>query len=313
MVELRLCTVQSGAAAQAHPVRRRRQWPEQHEWATGVLVERSAVAAVVVFAGCARAVREATPERPAPVVVSHSESYVMRPRAGGDAYRISVGLPLSYATDPERQFPVLYVLDADVGFGSAVEVTRFLALSREIPEVIVVGIGYGAGLATWRTRRVSDLTPVPAVDQPGSGRASVFLDFIVREVIPLVESRYRATGDRTLLGYSHGGLFGTYVLFHRPGIFQRYILGSPSYGWAGRAALQWPAAVGRAGPLPTGLVFTSVGREETPAMLSNWRTFWDAVEALAVPGLRVTRGEIDETHAASWPHAAVKGLKTVWR
>jgi hypothetical protein len=237
----------------------------------------------------------------------------MHPRAGGEAYRISVGLPLSYGREPERRFPVLYTLDADVGFASAVELARFLALSGEIPEVIVVGIGYGTDLATWRTRRVADLTPVSTAEQPGAGRASQFLDFIAGEVIPLVESHYRTSEDRTLSGYSHGGLFGTYVLFQRPGIFQRYILGSPSYGWAERAALQWPAAAGRAGPTPTGVVFTSVGTEETQAMIANWRAFWDAVEALGVPGLRVVRGEVDETHAGGWPHAAVKGLKAVWR
>jgi len=272
-----------------------------------------ALALVVVLNACARTAPEATPGRLAPVLVPESESFTMYPRGGGEPYRISVGLPPSYARESERRFPVLYGLDADVGFASLVEVTRFLARSREIPEVIVVGIGYDADFATWRSRRAADLTPVSTDEQPTSGHASEFLDFIATELIPLVESRYRTTRDRTLSGYSLGGLFGTYVLFHRPELFQRYVLGSPSYGWADRVALEWPAAVSPSGPQPSGIVFTSVGTLETAAMIANWRAFWDAVAALGLPWLRVTRGEIDETHAGGWPHTTVKGLKAIWR
>ncbi|HET6948525.1 MAG TPA: alpha/beta hydrolase-fold protein, partial [bacterium] len=214
--------------------------------------------------------------------------------------------------NPERRYPVVYGLDADVGFASATEVSRFLALAGEMPEVIVVGIGYGADLATWRKRRVADLTPISVEDQPGSGQAARFLDFLERELIPLIERRYRTAPNRTLWGYSHGGLFGTYALFHRPGLFQNYILGSPSYGWAEGAAFQWPAAMGKTGPLPAGVVFTSVGTAESERMIANWRAFWDAVEQARVPGLEVTRGEIDETHAGGWPHAMVKGVKAVF-
>ena len=250
-------------------------------------------------------------EQPVPVTVPQSESFSLEPRTGGDAYRIYVGLPLSYRQEPERRYPVVYGVDADVGFASAVEITRFLAYAGELPEVIVVGIGYGVDLATWRKRRVADLTPVPVDDQSGSGQAGSFLDFIEGELIPLIEQRYRTTPNRTLSGYSFGGLFGTYALFHRPGLFQSYMLGSPSYGWAQGAALQWPGAMGKTGPLPTGVVFTSVGTKESKAMIANWRAFWDAVDKARVPGLQVIRGQIDETHAGGWPHATVKGVKAV--
>jgi len=272
-------------------------------WALGTLS---------LLVACATAPRTPTPERPVPVSIPQSESFALEPRAGGEAYRIYVGLPLSYGREPQRDYPVVYGLDAEVGFASAVGITRFLALAEEIPEVIVIGIGYGADFATWQKRRVVDLTPVPVSTSPGSGQAARFLDFIERELIPLIDRRYRTARDRTLTGYSHGGLFGTYALFHRPGLFQRYILGSPSYGWAEGAALQWPAAMGKTMPLPTGVIFTSVGTAETERMIANWRSFWDAVEKARVPGLEVKRGEIDETHAGSWPHMMVKGAKAVF-
>jgi predicted alpha/beta superfamily hydrolase len=260
---------------------------------------------------CATAAQLSTPAEPVPVTIPQSESSLLQPHTGGEAYRIYVGLPLTYGQEPERRYPVVYAVDADVGFASAVEISRFLALAGEVPEVIVVGIGYGVDLATWRKRRVADLTPVPVDDQPGSGQAGRFLDFIEGELIPLIERRYRIAPNRTLTGYSLGGLFGTYVLFHRPGLFQSYMLGSPSYGWAQGAALQWPAAMGETSPLPTGTVFTSIDTAEAETTIANWRVFWDAVEKARVPGLEVIRGEIDETHAGGWPHAMVKGAKAV--
>ncbi len=174
-------------------------------------------------------------------------------------------------------------------------------------------VSYGTDFAEWRKRRVADLTPVPVADEPGSGQAARFLELIEGELIPEIERRYRTIPDRTLIGYSLGGLFGTYVLFHRPGIFQRYVLGSPSYGWAHQVALSWPAAMGRTGPTPTGVVFTSIDTGDAPETIARWRVFWDAVEQARVPGLEVTRGEIDETHAGGWPHMIVKGMKAVFR
>jgi uncharacterized protein len=278
-----------------------------------LVVRWSILAALILFAAQGRAEGQLTVEPTGSVLVPQSESFVVRSHARGETYRISVGLPLSYGQEPGKRFPVLYVVDADVNFASAVEVTRFLALVGEIPEVIVVGIGYGTDLATWRTRRGVDLKPESTAEPPGSGRASQFLDFIAGEVIPLVESRYLCSEDRALFGYSLGGLFGTYVLFHRAGTFQKYILGSPSYGSAGRVALQWPAAVDGTAPAPTGVVFTSVGTEESQAMIANWRAFWDDAEALEIPGLRIIRGEVDETHAGAAWHAFVKGVKAVWQ
>lgn len=272
----------------------------------------SILTALALLTACARSTPEPTADRPAPLTVPGTDTFVMHPRAGNQAYRISVGLPASYDQDTDRRYPVVYMLDADVGIASAVEITRFLAFAHELPEVMVVGIGYGQGLARWSELRTADLTPVAVADQPSSGHADRFLAFITGEVIPLIESRYRAAGDRTLFGYSSSGLFGTYVLFHRPGLFQRYVLGSPSMGWADRAAFQWPAAIGRNGPPPTGVVFTTFATKESPAYIESNRTFWDAVDSLGVNGLQVIRAEIDETHAGGWPHTLVKGMKAVF-
>ena len=98
----------------------------------------------------------------------------------------------------------------------------------------------------WALGRTRDLTPVKstateeiyrkrfaAVGAPNveiqTGGAPLFLDFIKKELFPFVETNYRIDNNaRMLSGYSLGGLFAMYVLFHEPGLFSKYFIGSPS-------------------------------------------------------------------------------------
>jgi predicted alpha/beta superfamily hydrolase len=55
------------------------------------------------------------------------------------------------------------------------------------------------------------------------------LDALCTEIIPFVEANYRVSPiGRGLAGYSYGGLFALFALFHAAGAFQRFFAGSPS-------------------------------------------------------------------------------------
>jgi predicted alpha/beta superfamily hydrolase len=61
------------------------------------------------------------------------------------------------------------------------------------------------------------------------GGGPQFLRSLVEEVNLGIEALYRAhPTDRTLIGVSLSGLFGLYVLFHRPKAFARYLLVRPA-------------------------------------------------------------------------------------
>jgi len=80
--------------------------------------------------------------------------------------------------------------------------------------------------------RARDFTPTHLPEEPTSGGAAAFLDFLEKEIIPLVDRTYRTVPtDRALLGHSYGGLFALYALVERPGLFQRIIAASPAAGW----------------------------------------------------------------------------------
>jgi predicted alpha/beta superfamily hydrolase len=167
--------------------------------------------------------------------------------------QLFVKLPWTYERS-DRTYPVLFALDANRSFPIYSTTSLiFETPGGNAPEILIVGIGYRVdrdrlrGLAEWGAWRTRDLTPVrrEATEQGMSrtlaailegeipevrtGGAPQFLQVICEEVIPFVEANYRVRpDDRGLAGYSYGGLFGLYALFHAPNTFTRTFCGSPS-------------------------------------------------------------------------------------
>lgn len=167
--------------------------------------------------------------------------------------QVFVKLPWRYEQSSST-YPVLYSLDANRAF----PLYSTMSLVCETPgisteEIVIVGIGYRLdssrirGLAQWATWRTRDLTPArrEAVEQywvellsalldgealeVQTGGAPLFLQSLREEIIPFIEANYRVSPkDRGLAGYSYGGLFALYVLFHAPEMFTRYFAGSPT-------------------------------------------------------------------------------------
>lgn len=125
--------------------------------------------------------------------VGRNEDFRLTARANGASYPINVYLPPDHASG-EQRFPTIYITDADAVYVQGQ--TRFAnfqsltAAARK--QAILVGIGNTA-------RRGTDY------DLPG---AQQYNDFLLKELVPLIESRYRADpGARMLSGLSLGGSF----------------------------------------------------------------------------------------------------------
>jgi len=138
-----------------------------------------------------------------------------------DTFHIFISLPDDY-NNTDKRYPVLYVLDGDISYGIAAGIARYLEIGGNIPELIVIGIGYGAIDKSAGNKRNRDYRP------GGNGGAEIFKKFINEELISYVDGNFRTViDDRTITGYSLGGLFALYSLFTQPGIFNKYIVGSP--------------------------------------------------------------------------------------
>ncbi len=161
----------------------------------------------------------------------------------GRPYRIFLAHPLAEA--PPEGFPVLYILDANACFASAVEMHRILTqrgVDGGLSPAVLVGIGYPTDELFDRVRRVYDFTTpadpekLPPTRIPGgwprSGGADEFREFILQELMPLVEAKFPINKKRqAIFGHSLGGLFVLHTMRTRPDAFQAYIASSPAVWW----------------------------------------------------------------------------------
>lgn len=278
--------------------------------------------------------------------LAETESRVITSAITGRTYEISVAFPRGYKKS-DMLYPALYAVDANSQFGMIVETARLLAWEGN-PELLVVGIGYPVGRG-WNAvgPRAVDLTPTPdqeAIERihekypefpalEGSGGAPGFLRFILEELIPLIETEYKASPDgRGLYGHSFGGLFSAYALFHGEGAFDRFIVGSPSLGWDNRVTFQFEEEYAEDHDSLEARVFISVGgleepffpvggleeREEDPqaaqyAAVSNVREFSQVLRGRQYEGLSQQFHVFeDETHLSVIPATISRGLRFVY-
>jgi predicted alpha/beta superfamily hydrolase len=302
------------------------------------------VAVLAAFAaGCSAPVQNsgtpASAAEPASTsaVLTDSRSWIMTSSVSGRRYQISVALPDGY-TKEHSAYPVLYAADANAEFGTVVETARLLSFSKEIPDLVIVGIGYpnrGQGFKASNAERTLDFTPtadpawvkefvkdsLPQGLPPAeaSGGAAAFLSFIRSELVPSVERTYNVSNqDRAWFGHSFGGLFGAYALFNNEGLFQRFVIGSPSLWWDNRAifSAEESFAASRK-PLPA-RVFFSVGLLEQRMapkmpMVTDLRAFVDRIHRRHYQDLAFEAHFFDdETHGSVVPATISKGLRFVY-
>jgi predicted alpha/beta superfamily hydrolase len=162
-----------------------------------------------------------------PVSIANSELRNLQSSINGQGYQVRVRLPEDYAAT-KASYPVLYLLDGDHAFAMATDVVQYLIYGRHIPDLLIVSTAYGSKKGFdegGRNMRDRDLVPFRLPNKnimPGGGQ---YLEFLQQELIPFVESNYRVLrNDRTLWGYSLGGIFALYALFQKPYLFKRYII-----------------------------------------------------------------------------------------
>lgn len=220
--------------------------------------------------------------------------------ATGRLYHVYVRLPQDYAADPEKRYPVVYVLDGDSLFPIIAATHLFLTIDDEMPEAIVVGVAYGSFDPAINKRGVDFMPPSPDLAAGKSG-AEAFERFLGSELLPTVEARYRADPSRRVLfGQSRGGSFVLYSAFADPDLFWGRIASSPALPPTRDFFYGEPAAAKRHDLR----LFVAEGpgdlprlRAETVPWLAAWKARqsrpWQLTE-IAIPG---------GTHSANSPEA----------
>ncbi len=159
--------------------------------------------------------------------VAH-DSFTVHSGALSEDRLVNVHVPAGQAAD--ARLPVLYMPDGglDEDFPHVVAAVDSLIARRAIRPVIVVGVP--------NTQRRRDLTPPTRVASDSAiakrvGGSAAFRRFLVDELRPMIERRYRVTGERGIIGESLAGLFVMETLLESPSSFTHYIALDPSLWW----------------------------------------------------------------------------------
>lgn len=170
------------------------------------------------------------------VTIANTEVRDLSSKFNNQKYQIKISYPKSYFKNKEKNYPVLYVIDAETNFGGISYIVQRLIKDKLIPEILVVGIAYDTDYKNFYRLRSRDLTPVEDRDLrmgnneiDPTGGAPKFSDFLEFELFPFVEKEYRIKKeDRGIYGHSYGGLYGSYALLDKPHLFNKYLLLGPS-------------------------------------------------------------------------------------
>lgn len=264
------------------------------------------------------------------VVLPAAQHLDVRSAGSGHRYRIFVSVPA--VPPPAAGYPVLYVLDGNAAFPVAAFLARSATNRRDVtghPPPLVVGIGYPGDADFDVADRRRDYTV--GLEKPDAsakeGGAELFLDFIERELKPLIAARHPVdTTRQALFGHSFGGLFVLHVLFTRPASFSTYLASSPSIWWDDKRVLGGLPGLARLDGALQPRVQISVGAledqprkgkypPETLAMLAK-RPMVSEARKLAshlreMPGWgdRVVYHELaGEDHGPAWLPAMIRGM-----
>lgn len=258
----------------------------------------------------------------APYEVVGSEVWNVADPVSGRDYQVFVALPPSYAEEPGRRYPVLYVTDADYAFPLLRQIARRLnGEGPAVQEFILVGLSYAIGEDGTTSRR-RDYTPIERSPAAGPesqvhGGGGAYMAYLRDHVLPFVAKRYRSDeSQRLFLGHSYGALLGTQILFEEPTLFSGYILGSPSYWYGARHMMGVESAFAAGHRDLAAKVYMYVGQYEQREfgkqmdMVTDAQSMTRALRGRNFPSLQLKLDVLpDEDHLSVAPRGFSHGLK----
>jgi predicted alpha/beta superfamily hydrolase len=161
---------------------------------------------------------------------------------------VHVWLPPSYASEPERRYPVIYANDGQNMFDPVLsfagvdwaldETMTRLAAEGKAREAIIVAVwntpqrlkeyvpqkAVLAALGTWREPAMRKLGKDSSIriEDHGWRLSAAYLQFLASELKPFVDTRYRTLTNRAdtfILGASAGGMISFYAVSELPDVF----------------------------------------------------------------------------------------------
>ncbi|HWA33281.1 MAG TPA: alpha/beta hydrolase-fold protein [Cyclobacteriaceae bacterium] len=251
-----------------------------------------------------------------PVWIPNSRTYTLPSKVVGLAYKLYVKVPPDY--DSEKAYDMIFTLDPEYSFAIESNITDHLVQRNDLPPVIIVGIGYE--IDNYRVNRTRDYTPTKSLvggydaeTQKHTGGGENFFRFITTELFPFIEKNFGKPRTRTLVGHSYGGLFASWVMFNKPGTFDRSIIVSPSLWFDEKKVLKGVESNSALSSLEATVYITAGNLED--AVMANDVLYLKALLDKIKPSKFRYRAEVceGENHNTIFPRAFSNGLRFTFR
>jgi predicted alpha/beta superfamily hydrolase len=175
-------------------------------------------------------------QNPSKIVLHNDQAqFQLKSKNTGHDYLIQVYKPP--VAPPQHGYPVLYILDGNATFPSAVNIAQSIGAGSTklgLDPLMIVAVGYPKQKTFDVQKRAYDYTPKPSAEFQKQGRykyggADEFITFLNDELKPEIAKQFPINNQQqSIYGHSFGGLFVLYQFFQKPEAFQRYIAASPS-------------------------------------------------------------------------------------
>ncbi len=249
---------------------------------------------------------------PPRVEIPNSQVLKLRSSIVEQEYDLYIHLPRTY-NDTTKNFPVLYLLDAQWDFTLMTALYGQQYYDGFVPEIIIVGITWGGNNPNPDSLRIRDFTPSTVRGVVQSGGAKQFQSFLKTELIPFIDIQFRTVkDDRALVGSSLGGLFTVYSLFTEPAIFKRYIATSPAIGWDEEIVFSFEKSYfKKKSKTPTRLYIAEGGLETG---LTEFKKFVISLQTQKINGLTIENKILENTgHSGGKAEGYSRGLQFAYK
>ena len=230
----------------------------------------------------------------------------------GTEYWIYVESP--DATSAPGPWPAVLFMDGDDQFKAAVAGYREARTAGTVAPLLLVGVGYGASYMKPANRRGRDYTPVRHSDEPSSGGADAFLQFLSLALWPELGRRFPIDATRRgVAGHSLGSLLVLHALFQPQPFFTHHLASAPSIWWADRAMLRQVEKLRATQSALPAQLFLSIGEEDSESMTGDLSLLEKQLMAEPFSGLTIRSRRFPRlNHFNVLPAAFTAGLSALW-
>lgn len=245
----------------------------------------------------------------APLVIG--DTFTVESKALGETRRINVYPPPGYAESSDVRLPVLYMPDGGVAedFLHIAGLVQISVLNGTMRPFLLVGIENTARRRdmTGPTQNAEDKKIAPVV-----GGSAAFRTFLRDELKPVVNARYRTTGESAIVGESLAGLFVTETFLLEPELFDTYIAIDPSLWWNDSKLVAGAAERLRSRPaLAKTLWLASSGQKEISSLSQRLAGI---VRSSGAKNLQCQYANLPgETHGTVYHPAALRAFRELFK